>query len=134
MSKTIKAIEITFENIDYIEIPTEYFESYDHKKSDSGILYGIEEKSVDFVLRKEVLGVQRLLDSNMEHVFFQGNKTLFDRIAEYSDIVNITVIYADGSGEMFIVEWEDEDDSEFRNKLQKTTLTENGDLHVVIRR
>lgn len=134
MSKTIKAIYITFENIDCIEIPIEYFESYDHKRSDSGILYGIEEKSIDFVLKKEVIGVERLLDSNMEYVFLQTNKTLFDRIAECSDIANIIVIYSDGSGEMFIVEWEDEDDNEFRNKLQKATLTENGDLHVVIRR
>ncbi len=132
MSKTIKTIEITFENTEYVAIPMEYFESYDHKKSDSGIFHNMEEVSVDFTLKKEVIGVQKLFDYDIHMVEFK-NKTIFDRVCDYSDICSLTLSYSDGSKEKFIVEWED-DESEFKNKFQTTTLTENGDLRVVIKR
>ena len=132
MHRNIKEIEITFENTDYITIPYEYFVSFDHKKSDTSILKRLDIREVNFVLKGDLNDACKSLDYDI-HVVDYENKTLFERIAEYRDIVVMRVRFSDNSMEEFLTEWEDDDCCEYRNKLQEATFMED-DLQVVIKK
>lgn len=68
------------------------------------------------------------------HVIQYEGATLFERISIYSDLTHIKFVYEDESSEEYSVAWEDDDNNEDRNRLQKATITEDGNLCVEIRR
>ena len=141
MNKLVKNIELTFENMDYIEIPNQYFSNFSLENIETNIrrvavnaiMRYQKARSVIFELRKEANEDFENFDRDMNMVDYNGD-TLFDRIIDYNDIVDINLIYEDDSSEKFAVEWDDECDDKYKNKLQISTITENGNLCVQIQK
>jgi len=138
MNRSIKNIELVFENIDYIVIPIEYFQSYNlnHIKlgpccKDGSKCYRYAE--MHFILKKEV-NEDALTFENNVYVMQAEDKTLFERIVEYKDLTHVNLIYTDKSTEEYIVLWEAEDNNEYRNRLLKTRIMETGNLCVEVRK
>ena len=141
MSKSVKSIELTFENIDYIVIPAHYFldfllEDVKTKICRAAVNAILRFNSTDklmFVLKKEVNEVALTFEGDIYVMQCEG-ATLFERISTYCDLTHIKFIYEDETSEEYSVVWEDEDNNEYRNRFQKTTITEDGHLCVEIHR
>lgn len=141
MSKSVKDVEITFENIDYIIVPSQYFLDFSfedihteiHRAAINAILRYSVVKSLKFVLKKEVNDVARSLEGDV-HCVHYGEDTLFDRIHTHHDITHVKLIYMDDTFEEFAAEWEDDGDDEYRNLLQQTSINEDGNLLVTIQK
>lgn len=141
MSKSVKSIELTFENIDYIVIPAHFFldfmlEDVKVKICRAAVNAILRYNSTDklmFVLKKEVNEVASNLEGDVHAIQCEG-ATLFERISIYNDLTHIKFVYEDESSEEYSITWEDEDNNEYRNGLQKATITEDGNLCVEIRR
>ena len=140
MRKVVKAIDITFENLDSIVIPVEYF--YDFFLND--IRTNISHMSTNTILRTNVAGSLGFLlkkKANKDADKFRGDVhiistktgTLFERIYK-SDITSFTIIYEDDSSEEFYIPWEDDGRNEYKNILQKTSEDDKGNLIVRIER
>lgn len=137
MSKRIKDIEISFENLEYIKIPDNYFLDFSmenvqnviYRAAANAILQYQSVGNVYFILKN---------DANKDYIkfdkdFYDEEKNLFERIIQYKDITDITLIYDDNSLEEFTVQWEDENNRDDRNKLQVAYLTEDGNLYLQIK-
>ncbi len=141
MSKSVKSIELIFENIDYIVIPAHFFldfmlEDVTVKICRCAVNAILRFNSTDklmFVLKKEVNEVASSFEGDVHVIQYEG-ATLFERISIYSDLTHIKFVYEDESSEEYSVAWEDDDNNEDRNRLQKATITEDGNLCVEIRR
>ena len=114
----IKSVEITFENVDYIEIPIEYFSKID-----------IRCNFVEFILKESVNSCFEGFKKDLDMRNYVG-ETLFDRIINYCDIVEIKIIHNDYTAETYRVEWEESDNCEYENKLQKACLSDDENLCV----
>ena len=140
MRKVVKAIDITFENLDSIVIPVEYF--YDFSIND--IRTSISHMSTNAILRTNVAGslmfiLKKKADKDADkfrrdvHIISTKTGTLFERIYK-SDITSFTIIYEDDSSEEFYIPWEDDGRNEYKNILQKTSKDDKGNLIVRIER
>lgn len=139
MSKMVKSVEITFENLDYVEIPAEYFGDF----SVSGIRTSVERLAGNAILqraRADQIEFELLRSVNVAFPEFHQDIfcdpmvefSLSDRIRERRDITSLELHYEDGVTEQFYVLWEDADD-EYHNKLQQAQINNNGNLSVIIR-
>ena len=124
--RNLKAIELTFENIDYIIIPSPYFQSLKISPAKEG-----SAATFIFVLKKEANSAALHLEGDI-HIVENENTSLFDRIAEYKDLTKIQFIFKDSSTKEYSVIWEDDDQNEYHNPLQLTNITPSGDLRVEI--
>ena len=138
MAISLKSIELTFENIDYIIIPVQYF------ADDFGIHIIINScsvsenmvsnrktaESVMFVLKKAANHAALTFAGDVHVMQYEG-ESLFERICRYSDITHIKMIYEDETFEEYTVAWE-EDQTGCRNLLQKSYITDDGNIKVVI--
>ena len=138
MNKRIKAVEITFENIDWIIIPAGYFEKIQlddicdefwfHDKNCTSMR--MVAKRVMFELKKEADWHANTFDNDMYGIDTE-EETLFERL-QRQDITRIELLFAERASELYDVVWDDEDDDEYQNRNQSACLNENGNLHVVI--
>lgn len=128
MNKTLSYIELTFENIDYIVIPAQYFTDICISNISSGSLGTAE--SIEFTLKKGVNEAAYAFTGDV-YVMQSGGAFLFERISRYCDITHIKMIYEDDTFEEYTVVWE-EDQTGCRNLLQKSYITDDGNLKVVI--
>ena len=139
MNQIIKNIEITFENIDYVVIPNQYFSDFYmedirtniYRVAMNAIIRYQTASSVRFILNKEVNDDFESFVADIHMVQHEG-VSLFDRIFNYNDITCIKLIYEDDSAEEFTVEWEDNGDRVDRNSFQHSSMTEDGNLCVLI--
>ena len=138
MSKMVKSVEITFENLDYVDIPAEYFGDF----SISGIRTSVERLACNTILQRtradhiefELLrSVDVALPEFNQDLFYDPmvEFSLINRIRERMDIVSLELHYEDGTMEQFYVPWEVTDD-EYHNKLQQAQINNNGNLSVTI--
>ena len=138
MSKKVKSVEITFENLDYVDIPAEYFGEF----RISGIRTTIERLALNAILQRtkadyiefELLAqVDDVLPELTQDLSFVPDEqlSLLRRIANRRDITSLELHYNDGSSNQFYIPWEDAE-SETRNKLLQTKLVANGNLLVNI--
>ena len=141
MNRIVKSIEIGFENLDFVVIPNEYFLSFslnDVKTKTHCVArkfvnnYQIATNTV-LALKKEVNDDFEKFNADV-HIVQSEGCSLFERIIQYKDIVDIKVIYEDGSAESFFVDWDEEDMKEYINKLQSAFINEDGNLIVKIGR
>lgn len=138
MSKKVKSVEITFENLDYVDITAEYFGEF----RISGIRTTIERLALNAILQRtkadyiefELLAqVDDVLPELTQDLSFVPDEqlSLLRRIANRRDITSLELHYNDGSSNQFYIPWEDAE-SETRNKLLQTKLVANGNLLVNI--
>ena len=118
----IKTLKIEFEGLESIEISGEHvkqFKSIDnfYWNEDSDM---IETRKLLVVLDKS---------ANKEYNGFSSERTIFDRITFFNDIVDFEI--EDGESE-YIVFTDYEDDRCGNNKNQYTMVDSNGNLHILI--
>ena len=138
MSKMVKSIEITFENLDYADIPAEYFGEFYiggiHTTVEKLALNAILQRSkadyIQFELLKQVGSMLPELKQDLSYTP-DDQSSLLRRIANRRDITSLELHYCDGSTDRFYVLWEDAE-SETRNKLQQAKIDDNGHLLVTI--
>ena len=140
MSKFVESVEVTFDNLDYVIIPVEYFGAF----SINGIRCGISRVASNATLqRTEAEQIEfDLLQSvdvalpNMIHdlSFAPAEKpSLLERIVQRRDITDLTVHYSDNSTKQICVPWEDAE-NEYHNKLQQAQMNGENNLNVTISR
>lgn len=138
MSKRAESIEITFENLDYINIPAEYFGEF----YITGIRTTVERLALNAILQRkkadqiefELLARVDVALSDMSHdlSFLPDERlSLLKRIENRRDIAYLDIYYDDGSSDQFYLPWEDAE-SETRNKLLQAKIVDNGNLLVNI--
>lgn len=118
----IKTLKIEFEGLESVEISGEHvkqFKSIDnfYWNEDSDM---IETRKLLVVLDKS---------ANKEYNGFSSERTIFDRITSFNDIVDFEI--EDGESE-YIVFTDYEDDRCGNNKNQYTMVDSNGNLHILI--
>ena len=126
MSKRLESVEITFENLDYVLVPVEYFEGF----YISGIRTTVERLALNVVLQRTIpdrveieLSTRidvALSDLSSDLSFTpEENLSLLKRIESRRDIAYLDLYYDDGSSDQFYLPWEDDQD-ECHNKLLTT--------------
>ena len=138
MSKRLESVEITFENLDYILVPVEYFDNF----FISGIRTTVERLALNAVLQRTIpdrveieLSARidvALSDLSSDLSFTpKENLSLLKRIESRRDIAYLDLYYDDGSSDQFYLPWEDDQD-ECQNKLLKANYCDNGNLLITI--
>ena len=138
MSKKVEFVEITFENLDYVDIPAKYFgvfhisgiHSSVERLALNAILQCTKADQIEFELLAQVDDVLPELTQDLSFVPDE-QLSLLGRIANRRDINSLELHYNDGSSNQFYIPWEDAE-SETRNKLLQTKLVANGNLLVNI--
>lgn len=118
----IKTLKIEFEGLESVEVNGEYIKQF--KRIDNVCL---DENGNISETRKLFV----VLDSkaNKEYGGFSSERTIFDRIVNFNDIVCFE-IHDNESEHIIFTDYED--DNIGNNKNQYTTIDENGDLHILI--
>ena len=139
MSKRAESIEITFENLDYIHIPVEYFGEFHisgirttvDRLAQNAIVQRTMADQIEFELQERV---DVALPDMSRDLFFlpEENLSLLKRIEQRKDIAYLDIYYDDGSTDRFYLPWEDGRE-EHHNKLLKTRRKQNGSLLVALR-
>lgn len=140
MSKIVKTVEITFENLEFVEIPAEFFgefyieglRSSVERLSCNAILQRTKADKITFELLRDVESVVQTLTQDLFGDSLSGF-SLQERIAARNDITSLTLKYNDDTTEQFYVTWQDAD-SDSRNILQHSSITDNANLIVTIGR
>lgn len=118
----IKTLKIEFEGLESVEI------SGEHVKQFKNIDNFYWNENSDMIETRKLLVV---LDksANKEYNSFSSERTIFDRITSFNDIVDFEI--EDGESE-YIVFTDYEDDRCGNNKNQYTMVDSNGNLHILI--
>jgi hypothetical protein len=138
MSKRLESVEITFENLDYVLVPVEYFEDF----YISGIRTTVERLALNVVLQRTILDrveielsarIDVALSDLSSDLSFtpEENLSLLKRIESRRDIAYLDLYYDDGSSDQFYLPWEDDQD-ECQNKLLKANYSDGGNLMITI--
>lgn len=77
--------------------------------------------------------MKECLLNDMRHFLFDYKQTVFDRLMQYNDIVNICWKNENESAQLINIPWKDSENSS-NNLHQKTTLLSSGDLLIVFKK
>ena len=118
----IKTLKIEFEGTESVEVSGEHVKQF--KRIDNVCL----DENGDMIETRKLLVV---LDSkvNKEYGKFSSERTIFDRIVGFNDIVDFEI--EDNESE-HIIFTDYEDDNVGNNKNQYTMVDKNGNLHILI--
>lgn len=118
----IKTLKIEFEGLESVEVNGEYIKQFE--RIDNVCL----DENGNMIETRKLLVV---LDSkaNKEYGKFSSERTIFDRIACFNDIVDFEI--EDNKSE-HIIFTDYEDDNVGNNKNQYTMVDKNGNLHILI--
>lgn len=118
----IKTLKIEFEGLESIEVSGEHIKQF--KRIDNVCL---DENGNMSETRKLFV----VLDSkaNKEYGGFSSERTIFDRIVNFNDIIDFEI--EDGESE-HIIFTDYEDDNIGNNKNQYTMIDDDGNLHILI--
>lgn len=128
--KTIKSIDLVFENVESLTINEEQIENIligDIKRN----IYRFASNAIGNSISSDMIHIEikssfnKLMTGTFGDVFYP-----FDRIKKYNDITSITINYEDGNKETIYTIWNDED--EYSNKYQSTTILKNNNLKIRI--
>ena len=128
MSKHVESIEITFENLDYINIPVEYFGEF----YITGMQTTVERLGLNAIVQRtradriefELLArVDVALSDMSRDLSFlpEENLSLLKRIENRRDISYLDIYYDDGSSDQFYLPWEAVEDEQ-HNRLLRSLL------------
>ena len=119
--KRMESIEITFENLDWIMIPSGYFAFQRMaEREDKTFRY----YRIVFAENVNNLGSDIIGDI---YSIMHGGETLFERISR-KDITQIKLTYSDRSEEQFDILWKETEDNEYVNQLQRVYTDSEGRL------
>ena len=118
----IKTLKIEFEGLESIEISGEHIKQF--KNIDN---FYWNENSDMIETRKLLVVLDK--SANKEYNGFSSERTIFDRITYFNDIVDFEI--EDGESK-YIVFTDYEDDRCGNNKNQYTMVDSNGNLHILI--
>ena len=124
MNAQLFAVELSFENIDYVVIPIQYFSSFSVDNVQDRQTYFKVDPLV-FELKPEADKDTAMFDRAMLE------KSLFERMMR-RDITQIDALYRDGTKRIFVAPWEDEDGCDWINALQTSSVTTSGSMRVHI--
>lgn len=137
MSQDVRFIQIVFENLDHITIPSHYFYDFTmkdiHTEVGRAAANAILKLSIAYTVMFDLMPEANKDAAGFEgdiHYLSLGEMTLFQRL-EFQDITHFKLIYADKTEEEFTVPWEDDED-EFHNRRQSASLDSEGRLRVQI--
>lgn len=118
----IKTLKIEFEGLESVEVNGEYIKQFE--RIDNVCL----DENGNMIETRKLLVI---LDSraNKEYGKFSSERTIFDRIAGFNDIVDFEI--EDNKSE-HIIFTDYEDDNVGNNKNQYTMVDKNGNLHILI--
>ena len=118
----IETLKIEFEGLESVEVNGEYIKQFE--RIDNVCL----DENGNMIETRKLLVV---LDSkaNKEYCKFSSERTIFDRIAGFNDIVDFEI--EDNESE-HIIFTDYEDDNVGNNKNQYTMVDKNGNLHILI--
>lgn len=118
----IKTLKIEFEGIESVEVSGEHVKQF--KRIDNVCL----DENGDMIETRKLLVV---LDSkaNKEYGGFSSERTIFDRIINFNDIIDFEI--EDNESE-HIIFTDYEDDNIGNNKNQYTMIDNDGNLHILI--
>lgn len=118
----IKTLKIEFEGLESVEVNGEYIKQFE--RIDNVCL----DENGNMIETRKLLVV---LDSkaNKEYGKFSSERTIFDRIAGFNDIVDFEI--EDNKSE-HIIFTDYEDDNVGNNKNQYTMVDKNRNLHILI--
>ena len=128
MCKRVESVEITFENLDYINIPVEYFGEFYitgmqttvERLALNAILQRTRAEQIEFELLARV--DVALSDMTRDLSFLpEENLSLLKRIENRRDISYLDIYYDDGSSDQFYLPWEDVEDEQ-HNRLLRSLL------------
>ena len=140
MSKKVKSVGLIFENLDYVDIPAEYFGEFCisgirttvERLAFNAILQRTKSDDIEFELLSQVDDVLPELTQDLSFVSDEQS-SLLRRIANRRDITSLDLRYDDGSSDQFYVPWEDAED-EWHNRLLKGKISNAGNLFVKIQK
>ena len=142
MSKRAESIELTFENLDYIHIPVEYFGEFRitgirttvERLAANAILQRTQVEQVEFELLAQVDAA--LSDMSRDLSFLPEERlSLLKRIENRKDIACLDIYYDDGSSDQIYLPWEDTQDDRHNRHLRsllRTKRNKNGNLTIAI--
>lgn len=135
MNRALSSIEITFENMDYVDIPISFFDRVDFKNIETSLsLTGnrLEEKKLaHFVWICIKKKADKYLDSFNADICYDS----LEKRLSLCDITSFRLHYCTGEYEDIGGRWEECEDNEYRNKLQRVTDDNEFDqLEIVIGR
>ena len=134
----VETVEITFENMEFIEIPARYFTVFQVE----GIRTCISRVAINAIKKCTYAdSIKVELSNNIEediskfkHDLYNAEThqySLFDRILSRNDITNLICNYSDGSSDLIYITWEEADDA-FQNQRQHAHITTSGNLMIEI--
>ena len=125
MKDKIKSLEITFENLDWIVIPRKYvYEIMIDEACES--TKGHNALCCRFLITTDANDVCSQFAGDVHSIQYEGGY-LFERMRQ-RDITHIKLIDSDNMVSAFNVEWEEDGDNEFVNRLQKVWVDIHGNL------
>ena len=138
MSKKVKSVEITFENLDYVDIPVEHFGEFRvsgirttiERLALNAILQCTKADYIEFELLAQVDDVLPELTQDLPFVPDEQS-SLLRRIANRRDITSLDLHYDGATTDQFYIPWEDAE-SETRNKLLRAQFRNDGSLFATI--
>lgn len=138
MHKKVETVSITFENLDFVNIPAGYFGDFHisgiHTTAErvglNTILQRTNPDTVRFELCPQVDAVLPELTQDLSFIP-EEDSSLLKRIANRRDITSLDLFYDDNSHDLFYVPWEDAED-EYHNKLLHAQINNDGALFVTI--
>ncbi|MGN0169147.1 MAG: hypothetical protein ACI39H_00100 [Lachnospiraceae bacterium] len=134
MSEKVRAIEIVFENLDYVFIPQEHLGAV----SLDDISVSIGRVAMNAVLKRTIAKSVYLQIMNtfqcdgMKHDSFSDIYENFDKRIYENDITYLRIHYENELYEDILVPWQDRKDNKYKNCLQKTEQDEEGNIIVRI--
>ena len=124
--RKIESISIVFENCECIVIKGEHLLSFSLK--DTQVVYTGGEQYIGVTLQMTICS-----KTNTEYIPFgvyEKKTYVFDSIQGGRDITILCIKHTDGSESTYRVKWDES--NEYKNALQKSNLTANGNLLITI--
>jgi hypothetical protein len=140
MSKKVNSVEITFENLDYVNVPAEFFGTFQivdiHISVERLALNAILQRTyADHAEFEMLVSVDSELSRLTHDLSFTPDEqsSLLKRIANRRDITSLSLHYDDGTIDHIYLPWEDAT-NETNNQLLSANFTKVGNLLVTIRK
>lgn len=134
MSEIVKAVEIVFENLDYVRVPVEHIGAVNLQDVSYSIGYFCTNTLKKHLYTKSAyLQIMKSFMCDIDkHDEYTDLCDEFETRIFSPDITYFRIHYRNESYEDVYVAWEDYEDNEYMNRLQKTTRDEEGNIIIEI--
>lgn len=132
--KNVVSVKVSFENCEYAVIPASCIGMF-LLDSVSIVVQRVAVNAINPMNVAKVVAFELFSEANSQSEFnsFEKNFDLFKRISQWDDIVDLELVYDDGSSETFYVDYCSEgNDSGEDNDYQTSYVSEQGNMYVVV--